>query len=277
MSYKRSDAIDTDIILRSVDGQEFPAHKFILSLASPVFRDMFTLSQPPQTQRIPLVDLSETARVLDLFLRCIYPISKLNIKDLELLEALVTTADKYDTEAILEVVEPWLMAPENLNEDPLRIYAIACASPALQRLAGAAVKCMTFNMVATADRITFSRLAGTKDDHGIITYLLRREDEARCIVDEPSWTVFYNPSCGCDVKARLQMREEIKRALTEAFVSNPSLSEEGAAVLACKQLSKVRACSSNQNCSLVVQGEVYAKELRGKLLKMSDKLWCPAR
>ena len=70
------------------------------------------------------------------------------------------------------------------------------------------------------------------------------------------------------------MKEEIKKALTNAFISNPSLSEKGAVSLAHEQLSKVPACLFNESCSLVIQGEEYAKELIEKLVGMSNELWC---
>jgi len=40
---------DADVILRASGGKEFHAHKLVLSLASPVFRDMFSVPQPPQS------------------------------------------------------------------------------------------------------------------------------------------------------------------------------------------------------------------------------------
>ena len=56
-------------------------------------------------------------------------------------------------------------------------------------------------------------------------------------------------------------------------MSDPSMSVDGAVVLACRQLSKVPACDSNLNCSLVIQGEEYARELMQKLIKVSDEVW----
>ena len=280
---ERLDFTNVDIILRSVEGQEFPAHKFMLSLVSPVFRDMFTLPQPPKTPPVPVVDVCETGEVLDLFLRCIYPVPKPDInkiEGIELLEALVIAADKYDAKVVLEAVERSLVAPQNLKEDPLRAYAVSRASPALHGLADAAAQCMTFRTITGADPCTIERLT-TTDLHRLVMYLDVRENDAKINVEDPDWVISYNPLhnplhnplCSCSDEVRLEMKEEIKKALMDAFVADPSLSEETAVALACRQLSKVRACDLHQKCSLVTRGEWYAKSLRKKLREMSADLW----
>ena len=264
---------DSDLILRSADGQEFGVHKSILSLASPVFRNMFSFPQPPsEPTKVPEVELYETREVIDVFLRCIYQIPKPTVNDLELLEALVATADKYEAQIVLNMVESWLVAPENLKEDPLRAYAIACNSPDLRKSARDAAERMTFDKVINADPPMVARLTGT-DYHRLITFLLKREREVKAVIDDPSWTIFYNPRCACRTEARLKIKEQIKEAIKDAFMSDPSMSVDGAVVLACRQLSKVPACDSNLNCSLVIQGEEYSRELMQKLIKVSDEVW----
>jgi len=274
MSWEHLDTTDADIIIRSADGRDFRAHKAILSLASPVFRDTFSIPQPPSPEpsSTPVVDVCETGKVLDAFLQCVYPVPMPTIEDFGLVEALVTAADKYEVEVILKKVELWLAAPENLKKDPLRAYAIACSSPALWDLVRVIAKWMTFDAVTDAPPNVLTRLAIPRYHH-LVSYLALREKETRRIVNDPSWTIFYTSRCGCKTEARLEIKEEIKKALADAFVSNPLLSEEGAVVLAFKQLSKVRACESNEKCSLVVQGEEYAKELITKLAKMSEESW----
>ena len=75
----------------------------MLSLASPVFRTMFTFPQPPSTEPLspPVVDVCESREVLDVFLRCFYPLRKPTVEDFELLEALAATAEKYETDIVL--------------------------------------------------------------------------------------------------------------------------------------------------------------------------------
>jgi len=151
---------DADVILCSADGQEFCAHKSILSIASPVFSNMFTFPQPPSSKPslLPVVDMYETGDVLDAFLLCLYPVQKPVVKDFEMLEALVAAAKKYETEVVIRLVGSWLVVPETLKEDPLRVYAIARTSRALLDQANAAAKHMTYNMVTHSHPDDLSRL-----------------------------------------------------------------------------------------------------------------------
>ena len=273
MCSKTFGAIDADIILRSPDSQEFRVHKSILSIASPVFRDMFTFPQPPSPEpsSIPVVDMCEAGDVLDVFLQCLYPVPKSIVENFGLLEALIAAAEKYETEVVLDMVKSWLVTPENLGRDPFRVYAIACTSTAFDEQAKVAAKRMTFDMIANLTCLdTVARLTAL-DHHRLVIYLAKREKEASRLINEPSWTIFY-ARCACKTETKTKFQEEIRKALLDAFVSNPSLAMEGAVVLAYKQLAKVNHCDFDQNCSLVTQGEEYAKELVQKLVQMSDEL-----
>jgi BTB/POZ domain len=71
------DDIDADVILRSSDQVDFHVYKIILSKASPLFKDMFTLPQPsgadtPQTPHV-VVNMSESSQTLSVLLSVIYP------------------------------------------------------------------------------------------------------------------------------------------------------------------------------------------------------------
>ncbi|KAF9781555.1 hypothetical protein BJ322DRAFT_230353 [Thelephora terrestris] len=265
---------DADVILRSADGREFPAHKSTLSIASSVFRNMFSFPQPPSSEPLstPVVDVCESGKVIDAFLRCIYPVSKHTINDLELLEALIAAADKYEAEIILSTVQTWLTDPGNLRQDPLRVYAIACSSPFPWEVQRAAARCMTFNMVASGDAGTIARLTMATYPR-LITYLVQREQNTKIAIDIPSWEISRDSQCVCNSENILEMKDAIKKAMTDEYMSNPSLSEEGSVVVAFKQLSKVRACLLGENCSLVTQGEKFAKELHWTLGEMSDEMW----
>ena len=67
-----------DLVLLSSDGVNFFVFKVILSVASSVFADMFTLPLPAASQRSnnepPVVQLPEDAETLDMALRYCYPI-----------------------------------------------------------------------------------------------------------------------------------------------------------------------------------------------------------
>ena len=274
MSGEHFGTTDPDIILRSADGQEFHVHKTMLSIASPVFQDMFTLPQPPSPElsSIPVIDMCEAGNILDVFLRCLYPTSKMTVEDFGLLEALIAAAEKYETGLVLDMVKSWLVTPENLGRDPLRAYVIACTSTGFDEQAKVAAKSTSFDMVVNLTCLNTIAPLTALDLHRLIAYLAKREKEARRVVDEPSWTMFYTPRCACKTEAKTEFQKEINKVLLDAFLSNPSLTTEKAVVLACKQLAKVRPCDFNQKCSLVTQGEDYAEELVQKLVQMSDKL-----
>lgn len=99
-----------DVILRagseSSSRHDFCVHKLILSLASPVFKDMFTFPQPPdQTSdgedQLPVVDVTETPKILDMVLRFIYPGAKPPaVVKQKTLSALLVATEKYNITSI---------------------------------------------------------------------------------------------------------------------------------------------------------------------------------
>ena len=106
-----------------MDGQEFLAYKFMLSLASPVLRNVLTLQSPPSPElpSIPIVDACETGEVIGSFLRWIYPVApKPTIEDPELLERLRSAAKKYEMMAIYDTMSWWYAVPENFGREHVR-------------------------------------------------------------------------------------------------------------------------------------------------------------
>ena len=91
---------DGDTILRTQGSpnRDLRVHKLILSLASPVLRDMFGIPRPPNASNVcnEVIDVTYPPQALDLFLRLIYPFPPPNVDSLDLLvEGLVIT-DKYN-------------------------------------------------------------------------------------------------------------------------------------------------------------------------------------
>ena len=81
MSSYQFTADNADIVLRASRcdvPREFRVHKTILSIASPVFKDMFDIPQPDSSATstgptVPVVDVDDTPEELENFLRMIYP------------------------------------------------------------------------------------------------------------------------------------------------------------------------------------------------------------
>jgi len=125
---------DGDIILRAsqepVLTHDFRVHKFILSLASPVFKDMFTFSQPlDQTHNdqpdTPVVHVSDSPQILDTILRFVYPgVDLPTFTDLSTVSALLSAADKYNIRSMRPALRGALKSC--IDIEPFRVYIVAC-------------------------------------------------------------------------------------------------------------------------------------------------------
>ena len=123
---------DGDIILRTQGSpnRDFRVHKLILSLASPVFKDMFGIPQPRSNGSrangeadIDIVDVTDPPQALELVLRFIYPFPPPDVNSLDLLVEGLFIADKYLIESARARLRGRLT--KFVNEAPLRVYAIA--------------------------------------------------------------------------------------------------------------------------------------------------------
>ncbi len=94
---------NADVILKSSDLVDFRLHKPILATASPFFRDMFSLPQPPDSEAVdglPVVRVSEVAEILNCLVTFLYPVpSELPDSDDKIL-TLLAACQKYDMTTI---------------------------------------------------------------------------------------------------------------------------------------------------------------------------------
>ena len=121
---------DGDIILRAPGppSRDFRVHKLVLSLASPVFKDMFSLprpaSYPPSVAEVEIVEVTDPPHALDLILRMIYPFTPPSIDgNLDTLIECLAIADKYEIKGAKARLYHELARPS--ITEPLRVYAIA--------------------------------------------------------------------------------------------------------------------------------------------------------
>lgn len=119
---------DGDVILKSSDEVLFRVHKVILSLASPFFRDMFSL---PQTvtpsdgpSNAPIIPFSESSETIDTLLRFIYPGEDPDLKLVHEIEGVVEAAIKYDMPKCISVMRKKLILCA--SKEPIRVFMIAC-------------------------------------------------------------------------------------------------------------------------------------------------------
>ena len=125
------DDAQADITLRSSD--EVPVHfrvfKNILSLASPIFADMFSLPSPsPPSEKphdsIQVVHLSEHSTALDIALRHIYPVERTPKTDtLHGASILAEFSRKYQVGALDQFIMGYLR--DSIRHDSVGVYAIA--------------------------------------------------------------------------------------------------------------------------------------------------------
>ncbi|KAL5531304.1 hypothetical protein ACEPAG_4181 [Sanghuangporus baumii] len=96
-----------DVILRSCDGFDFYIAKVFLVMASPIFKDMFSLPQLPQSTgriealHLPVVDIAEHGNVTDVLLRFIYPTDEPELP-VELMSGVLIVAQKYEMHCALK-------------------------------------------------------------------------------------------------------------------------------------------------------------------------------
>jgi hypothetical protein len=117
---------DGDVVLRAGDA-DFRVHSFILRLASPFFRTLFQLPQPPSsTPEEKVITMTESKEVVDKLLRWIYPVrTKPSVSSIDEAKQLSAAADKLEiecaTQPLLESLTVLLAAEPN----PLRAWALA--------------------------------------------------------------------------------------------------------------------------------------------------------
>ncbi|KAF9790857.1 hypothetical protein BJ322DRAFT_998673, partial [Thelephora terrestris] len=130
---ERFEVPDPDLILRArgPPNRDFRVHKLVLSLASPVFRGMFSLPQPTtphqgesDAAQIDVVEVTDAPRALDTILRMIYPFEPPTFNgNLDGLVECLVVADKYEIKGAMSRLRGALS--RLTTSKALRVYAIA--------------------------------------------------------------------------------------------------------------------------------------------------------
>src|SRR5258708_4374496 len=118
MTVEIFDIPSPDFILRS-GAREFHVHRSLLSLASSFFDQMLSLPQPPskEPKEIPVVDVSEPPRVLQLLLQFVYPVSDPVIDDdLDTLILVLHAAIKYEVLSAIQSLRRQLVSERYLKQ-----------------------------------------------------------------------------------------------------------------------------------------------------------------
>lgn len=132
------DALDADIVIRSSDDYVFRLHRTILSVASIVFKDMFSAqaaapvdpaSGNPNFQSadwydgLPVVLLTEDRKTLDILFQLIYPIDNPPLTTISAILKVISLTDKFMIESLSDTIG---LALSRVAQDaPHVVWAIA--------------------------------------------------------------------------------------------------------------------------------------------------------
>ncbi|KZT39347.1 hypothetical protein SISSUDRAFT_1020379 [Sistotremastrum suecicum HHB10207 ss-3] len=120
---------DGDLIIQTSDKHDFKVHKLVMSLASVVFLDMASLddvnAERMEIDAVPTVKFVETAAVMDILLRYIYPAVKPTLTSLEVIISALAAADKYIMTTVMKDLECVILTGNFVEKEPLRIYMLA--------------------------------------------------------------------------------------------------------------------------------------------------------
>lgn len=128
-----------DVVLRTSDQVDFHVFRVVLRLASPLFRDMFSLRHPPPQcdgpgadhivssngVPIPLVSVTEDSETIDYLLRLCYPIQDPETPtELSVVAKYLQAALKYQLEEATDILKKCFRA--HIPESSLKVYAMSC-------------------------------------------------------------------------------------------------------------------------------------------------------
>jgi len=101
----------------------FRVHLFTLKSTSGFFRTMYSLPQSSMSDSDTMY-LEEDAEVLTILLQMICGLSFADITSFDLLESVLSAAEKYDMPGAMSILRMCLLSPA-LSDNPIRLYALA--------------------------------------------------------------------------------------------------------------------------------------------------------
>ena len=90
-----------------------------------------------------------------------------------------------------------------------------CSSAVFHGQAKVGAKCITLGTVTEADWDTIAQLS-VMNYHRLVMYLVDRGKEAGHV--NGPYITFHSPRCTCNTEVKVELRKEIKKALTVLFL-----------------------------------------------------------
>jgi hypothetical protein len=262
---------NADVILRASGGRKFHAHKLVLSLASSVFRDMFSVPQPQPTEpsQLPIVDVNDPPGALEMFLRIIHPTRTPLINDLGTVAAVLRLADKYDVRDVLDVHRDYLPSTYS-SLLPIQIYAILCAC-GHEGEAGAAARRVSFASLKTLDSNPLLPLITTTQYQRLASFMTARDERMREIIRRHHGYIARSSGYSCNDNHHSIYSSTIVSTLQAAFEADPCVQVKEALGLVLNAPYTFPQCGGS--CRYNVGGvRKYAERLLEELVEMAQNL-----
>ena len=228
------DGPDADVILRaplqpeSDEFKDFHVHKIILSIASSVFQDTFSVPQPPrptsESTTLDVIPVTEPATVIEPFLQLIYPVDPPVIEDLQLVDDLFRLADKYAANGVSTKLKKFLVSPSFLKDDPIGVFAIASRSDLAEEERLAVSHTFSIDVVSEISEERLQTMT-TKTYHRLLAkHAFRRKQLINAIDQGLRETWGYSCSCVENLKKEIHLKTSgrpfLDRELLDACFSS---------------------------------------------------------
>ncbi|KAI1797812.1 hypothetical protein LXA43DRAFT_268425 [Ganoderma leucocontextum] len=174
-----------EIVLRSKDDVLFHVSSETLSRSSPWFRTMFGLPQTSPSQDAIL--MGENADVIKGLLSVVGGMDPPNLDNVDLIEAILLAADKYEMPLAISTMRTALFSPF-LHASPIRLYGIACRMSWEKEAKLASSRTLTLDLLSPEVMVELVALEPKHRDKLIALHRRRRDTLADGLDDT---TVFY--------------------------------------------------------------------------------------
>ncbi|KAF9645737.1 hypothetical protein BDM02DRAFT_3172725 [Thelephora ganbajun] len=274
MSLEWQNPPDADVILRASGGKEFHVHKLILSLASSVFRDTFSVPLPTPTESpgLPIVDVHDPPEAFEIFLQIIYPTRNPPINDVETLASVLTLADKYDAKAVLDAHKDYLPSM-CISSPPIHIYAILCACGREKEAEAAARRVSLASLTSLSGPLL--HLMAIEHYQRLVRFIVARDTKMREIASRHQADIIdrqaHRRRSDCDNLVHDLYASAVVAALRDAFEANPYVQVIEALSIVASARSVFTPC--RDSCIYGVLGlRKYAEGLLEELVKVAEAL-----